>query len=260
MQSTNRPLRRHASFRSECHAGPCRGLHSISGTTLGRCGLQNETLHGKTSSLYSVGLATRLDHLAKALEFVRGNYAATGYIPPETLVPTASEFMTGLAMHEDKVIGTLTLWRDGPGGIQADATYRKELDILRQQGERIAEFGRFAVAPEAPFLPIFTALVSKMADAAFWDWGLSCYILECNPRHESFYRRLFGFSALGNSRDCVQIGAPAVLLHIPVNRLRQLALEKGVNSKAQAMRANAYPPTILHATQIAPPVPVYACT
>ena len=44
-------------------------------------------------------------------------------------------------------------------------------------------------------------------------------LIEVNPRHASFYRRIFGFVLLRGEWICARVNAPAVLLHLDIANL-----------------------------------------
>ena len=90
-------------------------------------------------------------------------------------------------------------------------------------GGYIGEFGRLAMDQETPFLPLLSALVSKLIHVGSREWQLTDFVVECNPRHVSFYTRLMGFSVIGDTRNCTQVDAPAVLLHLGAMQLQSLA-------------------------------------
>jgi hypothetical protein len=40
-------------------------------------------------------------------------------------------------------------------------------------------------------------------------------VIEVNPRHVAYYKRMLGFTQAGAQRMCERVSAPAVLLHLP---------------------------------------------
>jgi len=44
-------------------------------------------------------------------------------------------------------------------------------------------------------------------------------LIEVNPRHASFYRRIFGFVRMGDEWICARVNAPAVLLWLDIASL-----------------------------------------
>jgi hypothetical protein len=46
-------------------------------------------------------------------------------------------------------------------------------------------------------------------------------LIEVNPRHEAYYRRIFGFARAGREWICPRVNAPAVLMHLDVTNLEE---------------------------------------
>lgn len=46
-------------------------------------------------------------------------------------------------------------------------------------------------------------------------------MIEVNPRHVEFYRRMLGFEMFGAERLCNRVNAPAVLLRLDLSYARQ---------------------------------------
>ena len=40
------------------------------------------------------------------------------------------------------------------------------------------------------------------------------FVIEVNPRHAVFYKRMLGFTKLGEERQCPRVNAPAILLRL----------------------------------------------
>lgn len=201
-----------------------------------------ETWHGDGASAYRAGLASSEGQLVEALDFVRSNYSQAGYITPDSLAPTATESVTAVAKRHSKVIGTMSLWRDGAAGLQADEIYHKELNRLRGPHTRVGEVGRLAMDSRTPPVLLLSSLVGKIADAGYLRWNITDYVVECNPRHVGFYTKMMGFSVLGGTRECNQVGAPAVLLHVKATQLLHLGNRFGVATRDTAQKDNIITP------------------
>jgi hypothetical protein len=44
--------------------------------------------------------------------------------------------------------------------------------------------------------------------------GYTDYVIEVNPRHAAFYKKMLGFHDFGELRTCTRVNAPAVLLRL----------------------------------------------
>lgn len=209
--------------------------------------LEWETWHGHANTAYRVGLATCARQLVAALDLVRRNYERAGYALPETLVPTNAASLTALAMREGDLIGTISLWCDGPGGLQADELYAHELGRLRAGGARLGELGRLAVGANSPPLPRMASLIGKIVKAGCECLRLTDYVVQCHPKHIGFYTRILGLTVIGGRRHNRQVGAPAVLLHISTDQFMRLAGLPSLDSRARSLRATVYPAKYTHA-------------
>jgi hypothetical protein len=51
--------------------------------------------------------------------------------------------------------------------------------------------------------------------------------IEVNPRHVPFYRRMMGFTDVGEERFCDRVAAPARLLHLPMSLMDEFVTKFG---------------------------------
>ncbi len=158
-----------------------------------------------THTLYEQGMASML---------VRRMYAWRGY-QTEAVGPPADDpnWLTLATWHCDEVVATLTLGRDSPAGLLADALYSPELDRLRRPGRRVCEVSKLAVDPEFSSPDLLIALLQSAHRHGQERFAASDVVIEVNPRHARYYQRVLGFRQLGGLRQCPRVDAPAVLLH-----------------------------------------------
>lgn len=201
--------------------------------------MEGEAWYGKGAMRFRAGLLFTDSQHAEALEFVRHNYRTAGYSCPDSLAPSGVDSLTGVAKRHQKIIGTLSVWRDGPAGLQADEIYAEELSRLRARGERIGEIGRLAMDSKTPALTLLLSLVGKVVGAARERWHLTHLVIECNPRHVGFYTRALGFSVIGGKRECALVSAPAVLLHVSAGHLLHVTHQFGRVPRIKNVRAEA---------------------
>ena len=120
-------------------------------------------------------------------------------------------------------VATVTLVFDGDRGLPCDEIYAEELRELRQQGRRLVEVTRLAISSENRnnidlllsmfnFIYIFARRVRNHSD----------FVIEVNPRHVKYYRRLLRFQIVGPERPCPRVqGAPAVLMGLDMARAEE---------------------------------------
>lgn len=188
---------------------------------------------------FRAGLLISHDQNVEALDFVRQNYRQAGYSIPDSLAPAGVEHVIGAAKRHQKMIGTLSLWRDGSAGLQADEIYGDELSRLRGRGERLGELGRLAMDSRTPALTLLLSMVGKVVGAGCDRWHLTHLVIECNPRHVGFYTRALGFSVIGGERDCALVNAPAVLLHVSTGHLLHVTHQFGRVARIKNVRMDS---------------------
>jgi len=111
-------------------------------------------------------------------------------------------------------VGTMSLCLDTPDiGLPADENFRDKLDELRGQQRRLCEPSRLAI-DKGVSKRVFAALIHISYIYARNIHNYTDYIIEVNPRHVMFYKRMLGFRDFGGERQCTRVGAPAVLLRL----------------------------------------------
>ncbi|HYG78191.1 MAG TPA: hypothetical protein VEK08_24515 [Planctomycetota bacterium] len=128
---------------------------------------------------------------------------------------------------------TITLVFDSDKRLPSDEIYGGELDALRAQGRRLAEVTRLAISEEHQR---YKSLLVRLFDFVYVFArpvkGYDDFVIEVNPRHVQYYRRLLAFEVAGPERPCPRVqGAPAVLLRLDLahgeNCLRQSRANPG---------------------------------
>lgn len=137
-----------------------------------------------------------------------------------------------------QTVGTMSLCLDDAAlGLPADENFRHELDRLRHQGRRLCEPSRLAIEQGAS-RRVFAGLIHISYIYADAIHGFTDYVIEVNPRHVMFYRRMLGFTACGTQRNCSRVGAPAVLLRLDLDHMgRQIRRFGGLMEQHGAERS-----------------------
>jgi len=123
-------------------------------------------------------------------------------------------------------VGTMSLCLDNDEvGLPADENFRDKLDELRGQRRRLCEPSRLAI-DKGMSKRVFASLIHISYIYAHNIHGYTDYVIEVNPRHVMFYKRMLGFRDFGGERPCTRVGAPAVLLRLDLaymgEQIRQL--------------------------------------
>jgi len=131
-------------------------------------------------------------------------------------------YLTLLSEVSGNPAGTVTLGFDSPRGLFADDLYADCINTLREQGRRVCELVRFAVNRGDDCRLVLDSLfnLSYRLARVLYEW--TDLVIEVNPRHALFYRRLLGFVQLGDEEVCPRVGAPSVLLSLSEQRLRNI--------------------------------------
>lgn len=117
-------------------------------------------------------------------------------------------------------VGTMTLCLDDESGLPADENFGDKLNLLRQQGRRLCEPSRLAI-DKGVSKRVFAALIHISYIYAHNIHRYSDYIIEVNPRHVGFYKKMLGFHDFGGERACTRVGAPAVLLRLDLSYMER---------------------------------------
>jgi hypothetical protein len=124
------------------------------------------------------------------------------YLSKTLVVETAGE-----------VVGTMAICMDGEHGLPADENYRDKLDDLRALGRKICEPSRLAIRRNLPHR-VFASMMQISYLFSHKMHGCTDYLIEVNPKHASFYKKMLGFQEFGGLRTCTRVHAPAVLLQL----------------------------------------------
>lgn len=163
--------------------------------------------------------SVRQQSLANML--IRRMYAMRGY-KTEVSAPALDDphRITLAAWRYDEVIATLTLRRDSPSGLLADALYAHELNSLRGPQRIVCEVSRLAVDPDFSSRELLNNLFATALSFGREQFLASDAVMEVNPRHVRYYQRKLGFRQLGGLRQCQRVDAPAILLHQRISGIR----------------------------------------
>jgi hypothetical protein len=163
---------------------------------------------------FKIRLANSDGRRESASLLIKKMYAWRGYETAGATGDTPNR-ITLMADLEGHVISTLTIGLDSPAGLLVDTLYKDEIDRLRQDQHRVCEFTKLAVDQEIKSKRVLASLFHLAYIYAHLIHGATDTVIEVNPRHAVFYKRMLGFEQLGEERMCPRVNAPAVLLHLP---------------------------------------------
>ena len=173
--------------------------------------------------------ASRRD-LVGAFELVYSAYLAKGYVRPhpERMVyqpvfglPSSRTMVA--AVPGNSIAGTLSIVGDNRFGFQLETTYRDEVQLLRNEGRKLAEITCLTIESAGGFLTmeIFVALTRFTIHYALWR-GYDDLLMAVHPRHYRFYWRILRATPLGPARahEVVQ-RAPSLCCRIDLGNLKR---------------------------------------
>jgi hypothetical protein len=135
--------------------------------------------------------------------------------------------ITLTASDKGNVIGTISLGFDVEGGLLADQVFKDCIDPYRARG-RVCEIIKLAIEPEVKSKFILAALFHVAFIYARDLNNCSDIFIEVNPRHRRYYEGMLGFHVECESRANPRVDAPAVLLRVSTDYVKeQIALVAG---------------------------------
>jgi hypothetical protein len=133
----------------------------------------------------------------------------------------------------------MSLCFDSKVGLPADENFRDELDELRAQDRRLCEPSRLAIDRQTP-KRVFAALIHISHIYSHKILGDTDWVIEVNPRHADFYKRMLGFRDLAEERMCTRANAPAVLLRLECKHMANQVQKLGGTFENQGRERSFY--------------------
>lgn len=192
------------------------------------------------ANLFKVRLTNTEARRESASYLIQRRYAWRGYSVGEN-ADLAPSRITIAAHDTDGIVGTVTVGLDSGDGLFIDGLYAEEANRLRADGRRIAEFTKLAVDNNSHSKPLLAALFHIAYICARRIHDCTDLLIEVNPRHAAFYRRMLGFEPFGEMRGDPRVGAPALLLRMCLERGQKEIERLGGKIELAAVRRSLYP-------------------
>ena len=181
-------------------------------------------------------------HYSDAHGLVARRYAERGYISSDLSTRADGSEVVCSAFDGPTTVGTIAVRYDSEHGLNADAVFGPELIELRASGQRICEFSRLALDH---YVGDSKALLGRLFHLAYLHahrlGGSELAVIEVNPRHVAFYRRMLGFSIRAEARLCHRVNAPAVLMTIQLSYMAEQIEILGGSAANGAVTRTFYP-------------------
>ena len=169
-------------------------------------------------------------------------YATRGYLSSGLPPGADDDRITLVASEAGLTIGTITMGFDGSDGLMVDDLFGAEVDALRARGLRLCEFTKLAIDGAVRSRRVLASLFHAAYIYALPIKGADRLLIEVNPRHVGYYRRMLGFQALSEAKINRRVDAPAVLMMLDLSHAQaQIALLGGLQCDAAPEERSLYP-------------------
>jgi hypothetical protein len=169
---------------------------------------------------------------------LRARYAFRGYTTVALPTDPKANRITLTALEDNTIIGTITIGLDGPEGMASEDVFGDVIADMRAKGRKVCEFTKLAVDPLSGTKRVLAALFHVAYIVGHRMRGFETLVMEVNPRHVKYYERMLGAKVAGESRLNRTVNAPAVLLSIDFDYIReQIGLMAGQPELAATERS-----------------------
>lgn len=195
--------------------------------------------HPIDNQLFNIRMVNSDGRREAASLLINKKYAWRGYSIDSPLNKEPNR-ITLVAETGGKTVGTMTLCFDSEIKLPADENFRDKLNELRIQGCRLSEPSKLAIEDNVP-KRVFASLIHIAYIYAYNILGFTDWIIEVNPRHAMFYKKMLGFHEIGEERVCTRVGAPAVLLRLELKYMSEQINKFGGLMEKHGKEKSFYP-------------------
>lgn len=196
--------------------------------------------HPIDQQIFHIRMANSQGRREAASLLLKKMYGWRGY----AIDPSAHHALNKITLFAEtggQTVGTMSLCLDNEEiGLPADDNFRDKLDVLRSQQRRVCEPSRLAI-DKGVSKRVFAALIHISYIYAHNIHGYTDYVIEVNPRHVMFYKRMLGFKDFGGARPCTRVGAPAVLLRLELEHMGEQIRKFGGLMEQHSEERSFYP-------------------
>ncbi len=190
---------------------------------------------------YKICLVNSHKQRSETNKLIKDRYASKGYLTDNSIIPHQNLHQITLeASNDQHLFGTITLTIDSSNGLLADKLYASEINGLRDKYKTVFEISKFASHTEHGSKEVFAALFHLAFIYGHVINDIQVAVIEVNPRHAFFYKRMLGFQQIGEERICKRVNAPAVLLHLDLNYMSEQIISLSHQSPADSRTIYPY--------------------
>jgi hypothetical protein len=171
-----------------------------------------------------------------AQSLVSLRYAQRGYVQMPWGESPESHLLTLSAVGDCATLGTMGVRLDSAYGLKSEEAFGDEVSALRAKGRRLCEFTQLALDHGTTSVPVLASLFHAAHLYAYQIRGVEMLVIEVNPRHVGYYRRMLDFQVCSDVRQNPRVNAPAVLMSLDLafaqQRIDALAGTRPTNSRS----------------------------
>ena len=181
-----------------------------------------------------IRVANRLELRKKAYGLLHDLYSRMGYIRNNgnglwlSMYDALPDTTTFIAEDNQGLIkGAVTVVFDSQMGLPAEELYKKEIDKLRNTGEKICEFVSLGVDNGGKnSIKILAGLFYCAFLHAWKVKNSTLLVITVNPNDENFYRQKIFFEKIGSEKNYAKVNeSPAVLLNLSLMKISSLRIK-----------------------------------
>jgi len=164
---------------------------------------------------YRIRLAEAPGRNKEVSALIKRMYSWRGYSIENTASSYTQTTLEAFRGHD--LVGTLSLGLDSENGLLADDLYGEKISAFRTEGRKACELSKLAIDPQFSSKELLASLFNLAYICGRLIHKATDFLIEINPRHTGYYKRMLGFQQLGEMRTCQRVNAPAVLLHLELD-------------------------------------------
>lgn len=189
---------------------------------------------------FKIRLATNDNRRDSASLLINKMYSWRGYDTAHA-VDAVPNRITLVAVANETLMGTLTLGFDSEVGLLTDAMYKDEIDRMRKENRIICELTRLAVDQSIRSKKLLASLFHIAYIYGHNIHKSTDFVIEINPRHALFYKKMLGFEQWGAEKMCARVNAPAVLLRLDLAYAEHNIAQFGGTVSKELQEKSLYP-------------------
>ena len=191
--------------------------------------------------LFQIRMADSAGKRSDASILINRMYATRGYRCAGLPEGETSRRITLVASEHDEAIGTISIGFDSPAGLLVDSLFGDSTAELRRAGQRLCEFTKLAIDGVVRSRRVLASLFHVAYIYSHCVLGGTHLLIEVNPRHVNYYKRMLGFQVIGPERLNDRVNAPAVLMCLDFNHAREQIARFGGRPESTTNERSLYP-------------------